>query len=61
MAFFGGVWAAWGKPKTRKQVAKWLANPNTDSAEYKAYGNSLAIPCAADVIGRVARELREGV
>lgn len=27
----------------------------SDSAKYKACGNSLAIPCAADVIGRIAR------
>lgn len=31
----------------------------SDSAKYKAWGNSIAIPCADDVLGRIARELRE--
>ena len=29
------------KPKTRRQIIRWLQNPHTDSAEYKAYGNSV--------------------
>lgn len=62
--FFTEVWALWAaingtKPKSRNQVIKWLKDPQSDSAEYKAYGNSLAIPCAADVMGRVAKALRE--
>ena len=57
--FFVKVWSDWAaingtKPKSRSQVIKWLADPQIDSAEYKAYGNSLAIPCAYDVIRRVA-------
>ena len=34
------------KPRSRKQVAKWLKNPYSDSNAYKAIGNSLAVPCA---------------
>lgn len=62
--FFTEVWALWAaingtKPKSCNQVIKWLKDPQSDSAEYKAYGNSLAIPCADDVMGRVAKALRE--
>lgn len=31
----------------------------SDSAVYKMAGNGLAIPCATDVVGRVARALRK--
>lgn len=59
IAFFIEVWARWAdingtKPKSRAQVIKWLKDPGSDSAEYKAYGNSLAIPCSSDVLGRIA-------
>ena len=34
----------------------WCDGANgSDSAIYKAAGNSLAIPCATDIIGRIAR------
>ncbi|MCD8098041.1 MAG: DNA (cytosine-5-)-methyltransferase [Lachnospiraceae bacterium] len=33
------------KPKTEKQVRKWLANPYSDSAVYRLYGNGVALPC----------------
>lgn len=32
--------------KTDKQILKWLRNPHTDSAEYKMWGNGIALPCA---------------
>ena len=62
--FFTKVWADWAeingtKPKSLNQVIKWLADPQSDSAEYKAYGNSLAIPCAYDVIRRIAENVRD--
>jgi len=31
----------------------------SDSAKYKLWGNGIALPCAEDVIGRIARALRE--
>lgn len=34
------------KKKTDKQILKWLKNPHTDSAEYKIWGNGIALPCA---------------
>ena len=36
------------------RIAKWLKNPRTDSAEYKAYGNSVAVPCVFFVLAGVA-------
>ena len=61
---FTEVWARWAaingtKPKSRAQVIKWLKDPQSDSAEYKAYGNSLAIPCSSDVLGRIAAFVEE--
>ncbi len=32
------------KPKTEKQIIKWLKNPHSDSAEYKMWGNGVALP-----------------
>ena len=34
------------KKKTNKQILKWLKDPHTDSAEYKMWGNGIALPCA---------------
>ena len=31
----------------------------SDSAKYKMWGNGIALPCAVDVIGRIAKELRK--
>ena len=36
------------------RIAKWLKNPRTDSAEYKAYGNSVAVPCVFFVLAGIA-------
>lgn len=32
----------------------------SDSARYRMWGNGIALPCAADVLGRIAKELRRG-
>jgi DNA (cytosine-5)-methyltransferase 1 len=32
------------KPKSRNQIVKWLQNPHSDSAEYKMWGNGVALP-----------------
>ena len=34
-----------GKPKTQKQILKWLKDPYSDAAEYKMWGNGIALPC----------------
>ena len=31
----------------------------SDSSQYKLWGNGIALPCAADLLGRIAEELRE--
>lgn len=37
----------------------WVDGANgSDSAIYKMAGNGLAIPCACDVLGRIAEEIR---
>ena len=42
------------KPKTEKQIRKWLADPYTDSAEYRLWGNGIALPCAYFVLAGIA-------
>lgn len=32
------------KPKTDRQITKWLKDPHSDSAEYKMWGNGVALP-----------------
>ena len=32
------------RPKSRNQIIKWLKNPHSDSAEYKMWGNGVALP-----------------
>ena len=39
--------------KTDKQIIKWLKNPHTDSAEYKMWGNGIALPCAIFIFKRL--------
>ena len=41
------------KPKTRRQIIRWLQNPHTDSAEFTAYGNSVAVPCVFFVLAGI--------
>ncbi len=42
------------KPKSDKQIIKWLKNPHTDSAEYKMWGNGVALPCVYFVLSGIA-------
>jgi DNA (cytosine-5)-methyltransferase 1 len=35
--------------KTRNQILKWLKNPHSDAAEYKMWGNGVALPCVCFV------------
>ena len=30
----------------------------SDTAEYRMWGNGIALPCAVDVLGRIAKEIR---
>ena len=61
LAFWTEVWETWrqvtnpkGKPKTEKQIRKWLADPYTDSAEYKLWGNGLHLGIAYFVLAGIA-------
>ena len=42
------------KPKTEKQLRKWLADPYSDAAEYKLWGNGVALPCVYFVLAGIA-------
>lgn len=48
------------KPKTRRQIIRWLQNPHTDSAEYKAYGNSIVAQCGFFVLAGIVWAMEEG-
>lgn len=43
-----------GKPRTRRQIVKWLRHPHTDGAEYKLWGNGCALPCVYFVMRGIA-------
>lgn len=63
LSFWRDVFDAWmsltgKKQKTDKQIIKWLKSPHSDSAEYKMWGNGVALPCVEFVLGRIARELK---
>lgn len=52
-----------GKPSKKysaETLTKWYNALHTDSAEYKMWGNGIALPCAAFVLGGVAEALMEG-
>ena len=59
IAFWVEVWDTYArvvgtcKPKTEKQVRRWLENPHTDSAEYKLWGNGVALPCVFFVLAGI--------
>ena len=61
ISFWMDVWEEWrkltrpdGKPKTEKQVRKWLADPYTDSAAYKLWGNGLCVNNSFFVLAGIA-------
>ncbi len=41
------------KPKSDRQIIKWLKNPHSDSAEYKMWGNGIAMSCALFVLAGI--------
>ena len=49
------------KPKTRKQIIKWLQNPHSDAAEYKMWGNGVALPCVCFVLSGIVSSAQQGV
>lgn len=47
------------KPKTRNQIIKWLKDPHSDSAEYKMWGNGVALPCVDYVLRGIVESKKE--
>ena len=41
------------RPKSEKQIVKWLGSPHSDSAEYKMWGNGVALPCVFFVLSGI--------
>lgn len=61
IAFWSEVWethrrvmGAPSRAKSRNQTVKWLRHPHTDSAEYKMWGNGVALPCVRFVLEGIA-------
>ena len=66
--FWTEVFREWdainGKPdkvRSRNAILKWLTAPNSDAAEYKAYGNSVAVPCVFFVLAGIVWALNKEV
>ena len=47
------------KPKTDNQIRKWLANPHTDGAEYRMWGNGVSLPVIFYIMYGIAHFGRE--
>jgi DNA (cytosine-5)-methyltransferase 1 len=47
------VIGSYSKAKTLKQISKWLKNPHSDSAEYKMWGNGVALPNVCFVLSGI--------
>ena len=60
IAFWSDVWETHrkilgtsSKPKSRNQIVKWLKAPHSDAAEYKMWGNGVALPCVVFILGGI--------
>ena len=60
LRWWAGVFEDWyraqgkaAKPPSEARLRKWLKDPRTDAAEYKAYGNSVAVPCVFFVLAGI--------
>jgi DNA (cytosine-5)-methyltransferase 1 len=47
------VTGSYSKAKTLRQISKWLKNPHSDSAEYKMWGNGVALPNVCFVLSGI--------
>lgn len=43
------------KSKSDKQIKKWLANPYSDTAEYKMWGNGVVLPCVLYIMEKIVK------
>ena len=58
IAFWRDVFDTYGrinnkKPLSNNQIKKWLKKPHTDGAEYKMWGNGVALPCVWFVLAGI--------
>ena len=60
LRWWAGVFVDWYKaqgknvkPPSEKRLRKWLKDPRTDSAEYKAFGNSVCVNCVFFVLAGI--------
>lgn len=63
--YWTSIWATWNlargvKSRTARQVTTWLKNPTSDSAQYKLWGNAIALPVARHVLERLKNFARAG-
>ncbi|MEI6131987.1 MAG: DNA cytosine methyltransferase [Bacillota bacterium] len=47
------IFSSSNKAKSRKAIRAWLQNPHSDSAEYKMWGNGVALPCVCFVLAGI--------
>ena len=47
------------RPKSQAQIVKWLKSPHSDSAEYKLWGNGVALPCVFFVLAGIACQIQQ--
>lgn len=66
ITFWAEVWethrriiGATTKPKTRNQIVSWLQSPHSDSAEYKMWGNGVALPNVFFVLAGIVWSTQE--
>ena len=48
------------KPKSERQIIKWLKAPHSDSAEYKLWGNGVALPNVVFVLSGIVYYAQNG-
>ncbi len=47
-------------PKSDSQIIKWLKNPESDSAEYRMWGNGVALPCVRYILSGIVHWENKG-
>ena len=60
----GIAWTDTGNPyknKTKNQIINWYNKLHSDSAEYKMWGNGMALPCMLFVMEGIAEALRNEI
>lgn len=48
------------KPRSRNQIIKWIKHPHSDAAEYKMWGNGVALPCVFFVLAGIVFYTQSG-